>query len=219
MPTQIEPVTLYEQGWIVRVRRPASPDNSAPVYILLHGWTGNDRTMDVFARLLPSSAWLFSPRGVLATGEGGYGWLPYDQHRFPDLQDMLSVTRQLHVQIQHWLKIHNIQSVKINLCGFSQGAALVYSFALQYPQHVHRAACLAGFLPEFDRSKFSPGHLQNMRFFIAHGTEDQIIPVSNARQAVDILGALGAQVEYCEAPVSHKVSAACLKKFEAFFAE
>lgn len=219
MPTRIEPITLYEQGWIVRVRRPAPSAVSTSVFILLHGWTGDDRTMDFFSPRLPSSAWLFAPRGILATGQGGFGWLPHDQRRLPDLSDLQLVTHQLHEQIQHWLKMYKIPPTKINLCGFSQGAALAYSYALAFPQNVNRVAGLAGFLPGFNHADFPLSHLQSVRFFIAHGSEDGVIAVANARQAVDSLAALGAQVDYCEAPVSHKVAAACLLKCEAFFAE
>lgn len=217
MQTRIEPVTLFERGWIVRVRRPAFPGSQASMLILLHGWTGDERTMDVFFPRFSQSAWLFSPRGAVSTGESGYGWLPHNQRRLPDLSAMQTITTRLQEQITHWKKQFKITTDRVSLCGFSQGAALAYSFALAFPRLVSQIACLAGYLPDFTPLDFSSNHLQDLSIFVAHGTNDQTIAVESARSAVDRLAALGAHVDYCEAPVGHKVSASCLTKMEAFF--
>jgi predicted esterase len=58
--------------------------------------------------------------------------------------------------------------------------------------------------------------LQEKRIFIAHGTSDDIVPIRAARQTVDLLKKAGAQVEYCESDVGHKVSAICIPALEAF---
>ena len=45
-----------------------------------------------------------------------------------------------------------------------------------------------------------------LRFFISHGTVDQVIPVEWARKAPEFLKTLGLETEYHEYPVGHGVA-------------
>jgi phospholipase/carboxylesterase len=54
-------------------------------------------------------------------------------------------------------------------------------------------------------------------FFVAHGTQDNMVPVERARASIELLERAGAQVTFCESEVGHKVSADCLRGLEAFF--
>jgi predicted esterase len=52
---------------------------------------------------------------------------------------------------------------------------------------------------------------------MAHGTLDELVPVVRARQAVALLQQAGAQVDYCEDNVGHKLSATCFRSMQVFF--
>ena len=54
-------------------------------------------------------------------------------------------------------------------------------------------------------------------FFVAHGTQDKLVPVERARASIELLEQAGAQVTFCEAEVGHKVSLECLHGLEAFW--
>jgi predicted esterase len=47
--------------------------------------------------------------------------------------------------------------------------------------------------------------------FIAHGVQDELVPVEQAREAGKLLDQWGAKVFYCETDGGHKVSKGCLK--------
>ena len=83
--------------------------------------------------------------------------------------------------------------------------------SLLYPQRVRKLAMLAGFLPHGAEELFPASFDPKKRVFIAHGTQDLMVSVERARHAVSLFEQAGAQVEYCEAEVAHKVSAECLR--------
>lgn len=56
-----------------------------------------------------------------------------------------------------------------------------------------------------------------MPVFIAHGAEDDLLPVELARQAVTVFRKAGARIAYCEDRVGHKLGDNCLRSFEDFF--
>ena len=68
-----------------------------------------------------------------------------------------------------------------------------------------------------------PGRIRRVlagkHFFVAHGTQDNLVPVERARESIELLEQAGAQVTFCEAEVGHKVSADCLRGLESFFSD
>ena len=104
-----------------------------------------------------------------------------------------------------------------NFVGFSQGAALAYTFALLYPEGVSSLAGLSGFLPDGALTLAKGQPLKRKPIFLAHGTQDELVPVKRARQAVKLLEQAGAQVTYCEDDVGHKLSVSCFRGLESFF--
>ena len=48
--------------------------------------------------------------------------------------------------------------------------------------------------------------ISHLKFFISHGSVDQVIPVEWARKAKPALENLGLEVEYQEYPIGHGVS-------------
>lgn len=205
-----------QDGWTFRIQPPQGPHPSG-LLVLLHGWTGDENVMWIFARRLPRRFWIIAPRGPILTPDGGYGWLPVNQGTRSTMQDFLPAVESLLQRVEGWATQNQVDSTRFNLMGFSQGAALAYALAFCFPDRVQAAAALAGFLPEgWDKldSRFSLAHKP---FYIAHGSLDTTIPVIQARQAAAALEGLGAKVTYCEDEVGHKLSAGCLHGLESFF--
>jgi phospholipase/carboxylesterase len=118
------------------------------------------------------------------------------------------------------LSPHNFPSAalaQIDLVGFSQGAALAYSLALAYPQRVRAIAGLSGFAPGGVETFVEGQPLSGVPCFMAHGTQDELVPLRRARLARQILLEAGAQVTLCEDDVGHKLSASCFRGLETFF--
>ena len=203
-------------GWVLRER---IPDHHGfhPVILLLHGWTGDENSMWIFANRLPQNAWLVAPRGLFPTALGGYGWQPSLDRTWPELNDFQPAMEAIWNLLipQHF---PSMEMRQIHIVGFSQGAALGYSLGLAYPQQVGVIAGLSGFAPGGVESLVSSRSLVGKACFMAHGTQDQLVPVARARQARQVFLDAGAQVTYCEDDVGHKLSASCFRGLEKFFA-
>jgi phospholipase/carboxylesterase len=194
------------------------PDGAGPfpIFLLVHGWTGDEGSMWVFSSRLPKNALLIAPRGLFSTHGGGYSWYPKLNKPLPWLDDFLPAVEQLFETIS----IKNFPAgdfSSLHLVGFSQGAALCCTMTILYPERIASLAGLSGFLPDGASAWLSPGRLSGLPVFLAHGTQDERIPVGRARDAVAQLEQAGARVMYCEDEVGHKLSARCFHGLEAFY--
>ena len=206
--------TVEINGWVLRVRAPAS--DPAQVILLLHGWTGDEGSMWVFAHRLPKNALVFAPRGLYTTPLGGFGWHPFKPKAWPWVDDFIPAIEALE-NLLHEGQLSNPAGSALSLVGFSQGAALAYAYAMLKPQRIVSLAGLSGFLPDGAEALARNKPLSGKRAFIAHGTQDELVPVWRARRAVELLGSAGALVTYCESEAGHKLGTACSNGLEAFF--
>jgi phospholipase/carboxylesterase len=201
-------------NWTINQRTP-SHAGIHPLVLMLHGWTGDENAMWIFAPRLPKKAMLISPRGLFSTPLGGYGW---HDHRFglwPGIEELQPAAQALH----ELLVPDNFPSAdleNIHLVGFSQGAALGIAYSLLYPQRVATLAVLAGFLPERIEQFVLRKPLAGKPAFVTHGTRDELVPIEKGRKVVETLQSAGADVVYCEDDVGHKLSLTCFKSLEHF---
>jgi phospholipase/carboxylesterase len=210
---ETELVAFHE--WTLRVRPPSS-GNGLGLIVLLHGWTGNEDVMWVFAHKLPRDRWVISPRGPIPA-DGGYGWTPNRLGIETPIDDFLAACASLNRLISVWEQEHALPPIPADLVGFSQGAALAYSFSLIYPEKIDKVAGLAGFLPSRASRYFSSRPLSGKHVLIAHGTRDETVPIQAAEEAVRGLELAGARVDYCVSDVGHKLGSACLHALDEFF--
>lgn len=215
MPTGNEPIILREDGWVFRVQSPATPEPTSPVMLLIHGLSGDENVMWIFTRNLPRNYWLIAPRGPILTSSG-YAWIEKSPSSRPHLLDLSSLAASLMDFLERWKEKNNVTTQAVDIMGFSQGAAIAYALAAFYPGNIHRIIALAGFLPQEDNLPGRYSVLKDKPVYIAHGSKDEIVPVTMAEEAVQVLTACGAAVTYCESETGHKLSTGCLRGLEAF---
>lgn len=212
-----EPVTILENGWIIKISKPHH-GHPTRLILLLHGWTGDENSMWLFTHRLQEKFALLAPRAPLPAENGGYGWVVVKSGKWNLFEEFSTVAAKLNEQISTWLKIVGLsENSVIDIMGFSQGAALAYVYASMYPERIEKVACLAGFLPKNLETILTPARLSGKSFFIAHGTRDEIVPIDFARQATKYLQEAGAQILYCEDDIGHKLSANCFGGIARFF--
>lgn len=210
-----QPTVKQINGWTVRIREPegAGPH---PVMVLIHGWTGDETSMWIFANRLPKDQLLIAPRGLYGAPLGGYSWNTSHEGSWTPVEMFQPAVEAL-VDL---LTPRNFAEGKFDsfrLAGFSQGAALAYTLAIYHPRRIISIAGLSGFLPVGAEELAASRPLQEKPVFVAHGTEDDLVPVERARHSVAVLESAGAQVTYCEDEVGHKLSANCFRGLEGFF--
>lgn len=205
--------TIIQKGdWVLRKRMPES-DKPNKLLLLLHGWTGDENSMWIFASRLPQDYLIISPRGIYNTPLGGYGWQENAVKGWPkaeDFQDAIDAVLDLISSLE-------LPDARFDLMGFSQGAALAFVIALQYPQRVGKLAGLSGFLPDGLESQIATTPFREKKVFVAHGRMDEMVPIGKAREVVQALRNAGAEVVYCEEDIGHKLSPGCFRGMGEYF--
>jgi len=213
VPTGSEAITEYERGWMIRIKRPKTqPPRRLVVFI--HGWTGDEHSMEIFSQGLPDDFLILFPRGPVAA-PSGYGWAPARQETWPPVSAFEPACRSLMAELDLRLSESGALGLPVNLVGFSQGGAVCHTLTLLYPQRIDCTAILAGFLPHLDLPlDLSP--LAGKPYFLAHGQKDETIPIAVAHESVRLLQRVGVNVEYCESGTGHKLALPCLKRMQEF---
>lgn len=214
MPTPTESVNQLD-GWTYRLR-PASL-RPARLLVMLHGWTGDENSMGLFADSMPEQYAVLLPRGPYPAPGSGYSWRELLPRAWglPTLDELRPSAEAVAAFLDNWSAVSGVDASTFDVAGFSQGAAMAYSLAMLFPARVGRVAALSGFLP--DGSEVRLAALEEKPIFLAHGQTDELIPVERARQAHVLLERAGARVTLCESDGGHKVGKECLKGMVSFF--
>jgi phospholipase/carboxylesterase len=112
--------------------------------------------------------------------------------------------------------IQKEKTAKVFLAGFSQGGAIVLQTALRYPKKLAGVLALSTYLPLAGKiSEKNPAN-QQTPIFMAHGTQDPVIPLQRARLSREVLEANGYPVEWHEYAMPHSVCAEEVAHISAF---
>jgi phospholipase/carboxylesterase len=105
-------------------------------------------------------------------------------------------------------RARGVAARSIVLAGFSQGGAIALHTALRHPERLAGILALSTYLPLPD-TVASEAHAANrdVPIFMAHGTQDPVIPLSWAQRSRDHLIALGYTIDWREYPMPHSVCA------------
>ena len=95
---------------------------------------------------------------------------------------------------------------RIVLAGFSQGGNVALNCALRYPQRLAGALILSSYLGLRDQLS-TQANMANrtLPIFMAHGTQDDIVPLALAQIARDTLKRLAYPLDWHTYPMAHSV--------------
>jgi phospholipase/carboxylesterase len=187
---------------------PARAGNAPhPCLILLHGRGGDEQTLLPLARHLDERFLVVSARGPHKVLWGGYRWYDLDSRGlgFPDRDKLLAGISLVRRLIQEISVLYSIEPGRLFLSGFSAGAVMAGTLALLHPELVQGAAMLGGYLPLHSELPFRVDAVASHHFFVGHGTEDRVVPVSLAREARDYLAGTEAALTYREYAINHQI--------------
>ncbi len=105
-------------------------------------------------------------------------------------------------------KARGVPARRIVLAGFSQGCAMTLMTGLRHDERLAGLVGLSGYLPLAAKAE-AERHAANrdVPIFLAHGTQDPIIPIARARASRDALAAMGHVVDWHEYAMPHSVCA------------
>jgi phospholipase/carboxylesterase len=106
---------------------------------------------------------------------------------------------------------------RIVLAGFSQGGAIALHTGLRQPQPLAGLIALSCYLPLAESfSKEAAAASKGVPVFLAHGTQDPVVPLARGAASRDALKAAGYAVEWHDYPMPHSVSAEEISDIAAF---
>ena len=207
------------------VREPENITPETKILFMLHGYGSNEEDLFSFIPNLPNDWIVVSFRAPKSTQFEGYCWFNIDFNNAERFINIEQAVESLNSILANIVKIKEHYGLseenKVNLCGFSQGGILNYALALKNPQLFDKVACLSSYPDEkllkdinIDKKK-----IQNLRFFISHGTEDAVIPLEWARKGAEMLYDLGCYFTFREYMSGHGVNQKNYIDLMEFFAK
>lgn len=195
------------------LREPKTKSDNNKAIVLLHGVGSNEQDLFGLADQLPSDFYILSVRGPFSLGGGRYAWYNVDfstgKPVFDKEQELSSreALTKFVAEIKQQYKLHNVY-----LGGFSQGAIMSYSVGLSHPKEVTGVIALSGrILEEIQRTIISGNDLPKLKIFLAHGVQDDKLPIHYAREGKNYLERLHVKLSYHEYPMGHQINEAVLK--------
>ncbi len=178
------------------------PGTSNRTLLLLHGTGGNERDLIPLARELDSRAALLSPRGkVLENG------MPRFFRRFAegvfDVEDLKHRTNELADFVAAAAQHYGFAADKVVAVGYSNGANIAASMLLLRPEILRGAVLFRAMVPLVPENL---PELSSVRVWIGAGSEDPIIPASEAQRLVELLRRAGADVTIRFARAGHRLT-------------
>lgn len=193
------------------IQEPAITLEKNPLIVLLHGYGSNEEDLFSFAPELPKEYYVISVRAPFDLQPYGHAWYAIhfdaDENKFSDNDEAKESVQLIANFIDEMVKEYPIDTANINLIGFSQGAILSYATALTFPEKIAKVVALSGYLNlDIVPENIDKKTISHLKFFVSHGTVDQVIPVDWARKAKPALENLGLEVTYSEYPIGHGVA-------------
>jgi phospholipase/carboxylesterase len=204
-----------------------SPSPGATV-ILLHGLGADGYDFVPVVRELethgaPSARYVFPHAPTMpVTINGGYvmrAWydiLGTDLVRREDERGIRASQGMVEALIEREVA-RGVARSRIVLAGFSQGGAITLHTGLRQPQPLAGLIALSCYLPLAESfSKEAAAASKGVPVFLAHGTQDPVVPLARGAASRDALKAAGYAVEWHDYPMPHSVSAEEISDIAAF---
>ena len=193
------------------VREPKIKLDKNPLLLLLHGYGSNEEDLFSFATELPEEYYVISARAPYDMMYDSYAWYAInfeaDENKFSDIGQAQKSRDSIANFIDELVSNYDIDSNKVTLIGFSQGAILGYAIALSYPKKVQQLVAMSGYLnTQIAINGFKNNDFNNLKIFVSHGTVDQVVPIEWARKSIPIIESFGIPIVYKEYPVGHGVA-------------
>ena len=205
VPRLVDSGLEYEEAGLVhRVYEPEG-FGPFPTILLLHGWKGNEDVMWIFQNRLPKGWLLVAPRAILPDPDGGFTWYVH-QNDWPPLDRFDDAKIAVDNFIAALPELYDADLDNLYLMGFSQGAGLSISLALQEPTRFQGLVSLVGFAPRVTAEQLADNPLLNMPTLMSVGTRDERIPMKIAHHCRETLEEAGAELTYREYDTGHRLN-------------
>jgi phospholipase/carboxylesterase len=136
-----------------------------------------------------------------------YDILGMDIRRDEDEEGLRTSEAQVRALVEREVS-RGVSEERIVLAGFSQGGAIALQAGVRHPRRLAGIMALSTYLtlPEKLEAEASPANL-DCPVFMAHGTQDPVVPFEGGQLSKKALEAQGYEIEWREYPMPHAVCA------------
>lgn len=191
-----------------RVKEPAKRNNKTKLIILLHGYGSNEGDLMSLFAMLPADAVIVSAQAPVELRPNAYAWYSIGRAgaAIEKIDEEKKSQQLINGFIDQVAKKYNIPPSRIVLIGFSQGAIMSLCTALTQPSKIRGIAVLSGrLLDEVKPLAVSADKINKVSVFIAHGTEDKVLPIQYGKEEKAFLDSKHISCEYHEYPMVHTI--------------
>ncbi|MEZ4720366.1 MAG: PHB depolymerase family esterase [Flavobacteriales bacterium] len=202
------------------VKQPLVASAHPPVLIMLHGVGSNEKDLFSLANQIDERFLVISAQAPYYMGDDRYGWYEINfQNGKPNInEEQANKSRETLLRfIEQIIEKYSVDTEKIYLMGFSQGAIMSFSIGLTRPEKVAGIACFSGRVLQTTEQNMSKDQkLQDLRVFLAHSTNDNVLNYQYALESKELLARNGIKTEFVSDNVGHSISPSSLAKFSAW---
>ncbi len=192
-------------------------DGPHPTILVMHGYGANAHDLLGLApHLLGGTALVIAPQGPLEVPLDpqarlmGYAWFPLTLAQPPTEQDVAKGISAARTFVDAAIERYPVDESRIALLGFSQGGLIAFALALKNPDRFKALAALSTWLPD-DMNSSLLADASRLPMWVQHGTKDEVINVSRARDTKRKLEARGVPLSYKEYEMGHEISGESLR--------
>jgi phospholipase/carboxylesterase len=211
-------MSVFRHRVEVPSRKPATA--SMPMVILIHGRGADMNDLADVAPLFDTAdgcRFVFpnAPKPFEAYPGMMFGWTWFEG--WPPVHESVVESREQMLRfIDEITQEYPTPEGKLIVAGFSQGALMALDSGLRTKKKLAGIIAMSGGLYEHELIDLS-AH-KALPVLIAHGSQDDVVPVNYARRARAVLENAGVDVEYHEYPMAHQVAMEEAQDVKAFIA-
>ena len=197
---------------IVKVGSPKS--DTSPSIFFLHGFGSNMQDLFGLASFFGKEWTCISLQATIPVQYNGWAWADLDYNnigKLPKPEQMKNHQEKVVESVEKSIDLLNLNPNKVNLLGFSQGAALSIYSGLKNFKLFNSVVALCGFFPVNEMKEDLKVGSKNLNLFLANGILDQIVPIHLGQSTRDGLLNLGLELDYHEYDCEHTISNDCLQ--------
>lgn len=197
-------------------------DGPHPTILVLHGFGANAHDLLGLApHLLGGRALVIAPQGPLEVPldpQGrlkGYAWFPLTLAQPPTAADVSRGIASAREFLDAAVERYPVDTERLALLGFSQGGVVAMALALGNPERFKALAALSTWLPD-DMNASLTADASKLPVWMQHGTKDEVIAVTRARDSRAKLEGRGVPLTYKEYEMGHEISVDSLRDLVAW---
>lgn len=201
----------------------ALEDSPPPLLVMLHGIGSNEEDLFALAPDLDPRFYVLSLRGPYQLAPGQFAWYEreFKPHGLTITPDQVEASRQALVGfVREAVDHYETDPNQTYLMGFSQGAIMSLALLLTMEDPLNGVVSIAGrILPELFQADSPLGNhlasteaLKGRNVLLAHGVEDEIMPIAHGRQAERLLSRAPINLSYREYEMGHSIGSRCLEE-------